>query len=291
MDDRTLLEMMDACRPRSRDLREPALSPLAEQLERDRNSLDLFERVQQLDVAIAAAMQAVPVPEGLAARIMARLDAASQPIVAAPRASLADASGASRAVVSATEFFDMDDQASVPATVPFERKTRGDEGEPELPRRMHRRRWLTAAAMSSLAAGVLGGVVYVSQRPREYTPEELRQEVLAFHGTSAPDITLANLPVGLPPSRWLALTPEPPQRVSGLLGRDGVVYQWKYRDARISLYTVRMRVPGLSKSPFTGQGTATGLPSAAWQEGGLVYVLIVDGPLNIRSVLKQQQVA
>jgi hypothetical protein len=284
MDDRTLLEMIDACRPHGQDLRDAVLSPLAERLEHDRKSQDLFERVQQLDVAIAAAIDVVPVPEGLAARIMARLDAASQPTVAAPHASALDASGAPQLGVYSND--SLNGESFVPATVQFEQAS---GGAPVIPHRMHRRRWLTAATMSSLAAGVLGGVVYVSQRPREYTPDEVRQEVLAFHGSNAPAVKLTNLPAGLPPSRWLRLNPQPPRRVSGLLGRDGVVYEWYHRGTRVSLYAVRMRVPGLSKSPFSGQGSGTGLPSAAWQEGGLLYVLVIDGPLDVPSVLRRQQ--
>ena len=73
MVDRQLLERIDACRPGSEDLHDPALSPLADELAESRAKRDLYDRVQAFDGAIGEALEDVSVPEGLSERLLARL--------------------------------------------------------------------------------------------------------------------------------------------------------------------------------------------------------------------------
>ena len=75
MDRPDLRESIDACRATDDDLSLPELAPLAEQIDADPDVRSIFDRAQRLDGRIAQAMQEAVVPAGLAARIMARLDA------------------------------------------------------------------------------------------------------------------------------------------------------------------------------------------------------------------------
>jgi hypothetical protein len=77
MDQIDLREAMDACRPRSDDLRLPDLAPLAERLASDSASRRLFDRLQRLDRRISTTALDVSVPAGLAERILARVQIAS----------------------------------------------------------------------------------------------------------------------------------------------------------------------------------------------------------------------
>ena len=71
--DPRIREAMEACRPGSDDLEDPALVFLAEQLAADPKLGHVFERLQRLDGTVAEAFGDVPVPDGLADRITARL--------------------------------------------------------------------------------------------------------------------------------------------------------------------------------------------------------------------------
>ena len=71
--DERLLEALEACRPGSADLSDPALAHLAAEIAVDPALERLYERLQQIDARVAAAFQEVPVPAGLAERISERL--------------------------------------------------------------------------------------------------------------------------------------------------------------------------------------------------------------------------
>jgi hypothetical protein len=86
--DRSLWEMMEACRAGSDDLADPALAELAAELARDPRLDDAFSRLQQLDAMVAEAFQDVPVPAGLSARILERVRAKVGQVTVAPAISL-----------------------------------------------------------------------------------------------------------------------------------------------------------------------------------------------------------
>jgi len=68
-----IVEALEACRPGSNDLAERDMAPLAAQMAADPHLADLYERAQCLDSRLSVAFHDVPVPEGLDARILARL--------------------------------------------------------------------------------------------------------------------------------------------------------------------------------------------------------------------------
>jgi hypothetical protein len=76
-------QAIDACRPQSEDLRQPEFAQLARQLAGDAELRQVVERSQAFDSAVQRILQDVPVPEGLAERLLARLaDAATGPRLA-----------------------------------------------------------------------------------------------------------------------------------------------------------------------------------------------------------------
>jgi len=78
MDDRPtpdprLLEAIEACRPGSDETSDPEMVLLAAELARHPELDRLYRRVQKIDRAIGDAFRDVPVPSGLADRLLARL--------------------------------------------------------------------------------------------------------------------------------------------------------------------------------------------------------------------------
>ena len=75
---RRLIEAIEACRPQSDDLSQPDLAFLAAQLAGNAQLKEAFARIQKTDAVIGRAFRDVPVPEGLADRLLVRLAEARQ---------------------------------------------------------------------------------------------------------------------------------------------------------------------------------------------------------------------
>ena len=73
MDDRTLRERIDACRPGSNDLDQPEMADVARLLEKDARVRQLYLSVQRNDESLAAAFRDVSVPAGFEGRILAAM--------------------------------------------------------------------------------------------------------------------------------------------------------------------------------------------------------------------------
>ncbi len=67
--------------------------------------------------------------------------------------------------------------------------------------------------------------------------------------------------------------------VKGFLGRDlnGVAYGMTLRGFTATLYAIPARVTSLPSAPPQQIMATGGWATAAWQEGNLVYVLVVRG--------------
>jgi hypothetical protein len=75
MDQHDLHRAIDACRPTYDDLQLEEMAALAGEVQRDQRVRQMYERSQRLDVALGAAFQDVPVPEGFAERLLAAVAA------------------------------------------------------------------------------------------------------------------------------------------------------------------------------------------------------------------------
>ena len=152
---RRILEALEACRPGSDDVADPALEYLAAELDANPELEVLYGRLQRVDETLAAAFRDVPVPEGLQQRLLDRL-AASR----AAEAATADST-------KAAEILAEDRQVAVPVR----------------PRRISRR-W--AAAGVALTAAAIALVVTVFLPPEgiePYNKQMVLEDALEFFVT------------------------------------------------------------------------------------------------------------
>src|SRR3954452_18334797 len=81
--ERRIVEGIEACRPGSDDLSSPELSDIARRVDADPSVKAAYENVQAWDLVIQNGMENVAVPQQLAERLLARLQAESSPAAAA----------------------------------------------------------------------------------------------------------------------------------------------------------------------------------------------------------------
>lgn len=278
--DPRILEAIEACRPGSDDLSDPALSWLATRLEADPELRADYEKLQLADANLAEVFRNVTVPEGLIERIVARLEAE-------PRA---------RGVSETSS-----DEPPSDEPPPDEA---GETAVASLPQRRQvsrrqrfRRRWMLAGAGSFAVAGsIFAAIVLINTTGNEnLTASAVCEKAIDFFdreaGAAEPGKLIGeNSPptayplslevASLPGIRW--------RRIQGFLGRRGVAYDLTPPgNPRATLYVVECTVPGLPRVPPPGPAlNSRGFCAAAWQSGSLVYVLVVEGgPRTYRRVL------
>lgn len=255
--DPRVLEAIEACRPGSDDIEDPALASVAAEMAASPELRILFERLQRVDGTVGSAFQDVPVPEGLADRITARL-----------------------AAVRHGEGAFSEGESAATTTVP----------EPlakVAPSRRHiSRRWLLAGGVAAAASLVVGALVIGRGEPRELKLAEVLDGAIGFFDSdenregqlAAESQPPRAYPAGsefdvsrFPQIRW--------RRIGGFLGCEGVAYDMaRPGGPRATLYVVECTVPGLPGGPPLTPTRTTGNRSVGvWQTGGLLYVLVVEG--------------
>jgi hypothetical protein len=243
-------EAMEACRPGHDDVEAPEIAHLAAEMVASHDLEERFARLQQTDEVLADAIRDVPVPEGLADRLLAALPAAAKP-VASP-----DRQGVGESVV-------------VPAS--------------NSARRRARPWWFAVAGV--VAAMVLVAVsVWQSGRSSPWTASTVLEEAISRYSNENQDsgrlMSEASPPWGLPLSsavrssagtRW--------RQIAGFLDRKGVAYDLtSVRGSRATLFVVNRTIAGLPDEPPSRPSPGTGnCTAAAWQQGSLLYVLVVQG--------------
>lgn len=260
--DPRLIEALEVCRPGSDDLKDPALAPLAAEMERDAELAELYTRLQQTDAALAEAFVDVPVPEGAQQRLLEALGAASG----------GEHEGAD---------------------------TPGEEEKPAVvPRRVSRRRWLAVAGSGlAAAAAILVAALILSNGDQDGPSANRLAEALEFFRRDArrggqPVLPDKAYPGDLPPSPAIAA---PHYRnaqwrhVHGFLDQqEAVAYDFTIAlpgggTTAATLYVVRLQEPGMPASPPPTLANATnalstgGVSAVAWQSGELLYVLAFEG--------------
>jgi hypothetical protein len=256
--DERILEALEVCRPNSDDLSDPAMADLADQLGANPELKRLCERLQSVDGKLSLAFRDVPVPEGLAQRIIDRLAAAR-------------AEQAAKTV--------LEDAPEDAATTPVAQV-------PARPTHASRRRLLAAAGLLSTTAVLLLAVLlYLNTRNTLDEPTVLRDAVNFFSNEVAQpghllsdrrppdDYRISRDVRRVAGTRW--------REISGFLGCKGVAYDLPGPgDAvKATLYVVKLSVKDLKNTappPLPKQDTG-GYCSAAWRDGKLLYVLVVRG--------------
>ncbi len=202
---------------------------------------ELRRRIQDTDDVISAAFKDVPVPQGLAERLLDRLEVSVQaPAAASPMVAR--------------------------------------------PKRVSRRWAVAGCTLLAIAAGLLVFAwIGINNAPTWSEDKVLADAIKFFNSDRAGDGHLfaeAKPPESYPPSRDVILgTGTKWRRVEGFLGSKGVAYDLPGRGGSFAtLYVVKRKVSGLpSEPPRKPRGDTGGVSSAAWQDGGLLYVLVIRG--------------
>jgi hypothetical protein len=259
--DRLLREAMESCRPGHDDLGDPEMASLAHELEVSPELAGLHRRLQRLDAAIADAFRDVPVPAGLEARILSRLQAVP-----------------SEADSPASEV--------VPAISARQRESRSIVRGPWV----LRRRWfLFAGSLAAAAAAVFLMVLGTLRKPNDFTTRDVLElaEQFYLNDTHGGGQVLGKTAVrsDYPFSRNLMSVmsgrfPEIRWRpIAGFLNRRAVAFDVVGPQGTVAtLYVAECSVDGLPAEVPVRPMLSTGETSvSAWQEGELLYVLVVDG--------------
>jgi hypothetical protein len=264
-------EAMESCRPGSDDLLDGALAPLAAVLAQDAELQTRFGRLQRTDAAVAAAFRDVPIPDGLANRLLDRLAAAQAEAAASP----------AQPGAQPGDWPNFRPTKMGLSPSPAEGQGRG--GDPG--RRRFSRRWLLLAAASLSAAAALLAAAWLGIHPQtRVTPLAVLDEATDFFQGESPAaahrLDEVSPPADYPLSREVLATAQIRWRpIQGLLGRGGVAYDLSGPGrVRATLYVTRQVVAGLPTQPPGGpRPTTAGCCAAAWQENGLLYVLVLEG--------------
>ncbi|MGO8747628.1 MAG: hypothetical protein ACLQNE_16780 [Thermoguttaceae bacterium] len=262
-----ILELLEACRPGSDDLSDPAMASLNAQMAASRELDDLYERLQKLDGCLAAAFHDVPVPDGLADRILARLNAApTEKVVTDTPALSGDAMAESLAGVQPVN-------AAVRPLRFMRRFSRFAAGRPILAGGM-------AAALAAIVLlAVVGAFRRMGSSDWQISPESAIVQFNSDPHDGGMLLDARPAPSGYPVSEFLSLPSGARWRdVGDFQGRKAVAYDFQGpQGAGATLYVLRGKAAGLSSGPPWPPHTTGNRAVGWWQEEGLVYVLVIEG--------------
>jgi hypothetical protein len=285
IDDPELILLLEACRPGSNDMHAPEMVGLAAQMAARPEVDRLYERLQGVDRVLAGVIRDVPVQEGLSQRLLASLAVAlnaSSAAVAPPEATEPANASVLSTVVATPE---------CAAVAPPESAALSER--PALANRRLRRFWLAAAVSAVLAASVFAVVATPWLKPAVgMSRGALLQEAIAlFHQENHAVGERVRMGVAVLdeypysaclPSQFHELRWRPLRGFLNQHGADGVAYDIVSVDGvKATLYVVENAFAGLnnlaSSAPWP---TTNGCTAAAWQEGRLLYVLVVSGEMQ-----------
>lgn len=270
MTDQRIQQAIDACRPGGDDLQLPEVDFLAEAVRTDLEVRRTFERSQQFDAAVSSAFREVPVPAGLAERLLAAVEtsAGTSPDAPLERPSPPSLAG-----------------DSDPDLKPRRRWTRG----------IHPRAWAVMAGSLAVTA-VFAGILLVAQRFKGLEPtvgEQLPGEVLRWvdaierqgWNDNLQAVELHDYPLDRAvrtPRRWCQIvTAYDSQTVVYDLAPSGG------GAAFVFCMRSKARNSALPDTPWTFSSATGGKTLGVWRRGDMVYVLMVHGgPRRYREFLE-----
>jgi hypothetical protein len=261
MTDQEIQQAIDACRPGSDDLQQPEMAALAETIRREPDVRRRYECSQQFDGLVRESFRDVPVPDGLADRLLAAI---------AP--SLDTTTVESREPV---------------ARPPSEHHVRrAAEEAARWPRWKRRRIWAVMAGSLTAAAALVGFLLlapyFSSSEPRP--DDRLPGEIMAWSDAVVRQGWNEDLPAAQvlrPLDRAVRADPQRWCSIATTYDSQTVVYDVAPRGAEMALvFCMRCRVRDsmLPEMPPWNAFSATGgLTLGVWRRGDMVYVLVVRG--------------
>jgi hypothetical protein len=271
-----LREAIDACRPGSADLALPELARLAEAAERDPEVAAELARGQRFDGLLAEALDDVPVPAGLADRLLAR--AAPEYLKASVQSAVA--SSESAVAAAAVSLPPTNDEASITEATPKHRSTRRGV--------LWRLAAVASAALAVLViAWVAGPLAWGPTAPRVVSSQDLLVEIDGWMDPSAQGNLgwrqmTAKVPAGFSKPTSVVVPPRQWRSFKTGAGDAAVAYELSsVPGSRATLFVVatEARYP-VGPLPFTTVPGATGgRQIAGWQSATHLYVLVIEqGP-------------
>ena len=262
-----LWEAMESCRKDSDDLSDPQFADLAARLADDPELRVQFQRLQEADGAIHPTFVRVPVPTGLAERVLRRLAEAAPGAV-------------SRSLPETLSCLETPAVATPDRPAPLQERTG----------RFSRRRLLVGFTAISAAAALLAAVWIQTHPARHDTPDSVRNEAMEFFDKDnqpfGPRVSQVAPPAEYPMSRDIRRDILPDirwRRVEKFLGSPAVAYDLPTIGGRATLYVVQRNVPGVPSSPPEEPLNTGGKSAAAWQAESTLYVLVVEGDAGMYS--------
>jgi hypothetical protein len=241
--DRRTIEIIESCRPGSDDLRDPQFADAAHEIDQDTTAARFYDQTQRQDARIVGAIDQVPVPPGLAERILARLEEHDQAVAATEQ------------IIAAT--------AETQVRLAITPKSR--------------RRWVQAVAAT--AAIVVVAITFghfmrpASQPPLELVAAEFLAELGAVNSDWQP---MTQAPATAPFPDGVAGTATGWRRLS-----RGVATAYRVAhpvSGSAVLFVSRMTSENLPGSPPADPQSATGGQAIGfWKVGPRVYMLVVPG--------------
>ena len=254
---RELLEAMESCRACDGDLKETQFAELAAALGEDGELRARFERLQRADAAIKAAFADVPLPADLAERVLRRLS--------------------ETAIQSADPIkVTLEPGPEPPALLPLATVA------PQ-PNFISRRLMIAGFAAVAASAAVAVAIWLDHHRAPALTPGQVIETAMDFfardNASPGEQVSRVAPPSDLPISPDIArFTDVRWRRVESFAEGEAVAYDLPSRSGKATLYVSKCTVAGLPPYPPPQPTLSTGGNSAAaWQSGGLLYVLVVQG--------------
>jgi len=273
--DKHLRTRLESCRPGSDDLQAPEMSDVVRHLEADAAARSVYQSLQQWDSKVQGAMEEIPLPPGLADRLLARLrasapQAALDSTAAAAIAAEQDSPCSPQTVVLQQVVLQhvVDDAVASAGTIDAQTDV---EVCPAAATAWPRRRWLAVMATAGvLMAGIVGSFF----QPHGDTPlDELVDDWRQGLGNAWQDVRQAPRDAILPAT--VVASPVGWQKVRG---QRGIAYKLMNAQGKIAyLFVVRMSQGNLPLAPPTRpQSTTGGRTLGYWQRGEWVYALLMD---------------
>ena len=267
--DRELLrQRMDACRLGSDDLSLPEMADLASALRADAALRSEWESRQRSERVIAAAMDDMSVPAGLAERILAAAGVVD-------RARLGKATD--RAVAAAE---DAGESADAP--------------RPQRYLSLTRRQLVSigSAALVLVAAAMIWQVWFVE--PVKVSKEQLAISAQAWYQAAlkpGDSLKSGNGPHPFPAAAIKGL-PAGWRQVKANDERSLIVYDLSSIRGHVYLFAAKTsKEYAVGKLPYTTIPTTGGLEVGAWQAGNVIYVLVVDSDQKLEEFLRPAKLA